>query len=264
MDKMRWFWVGADPGGKGAFGLAFVDVSGSLRCETVSSVDEAAKAITTVGKPLGLGIDAPMWWSAGEGGGRRADARLRKRYGIPSRILQSGSALRGAALLVSRLREAFPGLRITESHPKALLLAMTLDATQFAFRRTYLSHAIRLFTLPFEVQRPIRSGELRPRHARCLITLPGPEAQIACAREIVDRRLSATQAEALARAYRVASQADGTRAAMSPNTHTVRTPTSCASRRRWATSPAARPRSAPAASPVGSPRWMNSTGCCAG
>ena len=62
MNTTRQFWVGADPGGKDAFGLAFVAVSGAVRCETVSSVDEAVKAITAVGKPLGLGIDAPMWW----------------------------------------------------------------------------------------------------------------------------------------------------------------------------------------------------------
>ena len=110
MDKMKRFWVGADPGGEGRFGLVFVDVSGDVRCETVSSVDEAVKTITAVGEPLGLGINAPMWWSiAGEGGGRRADAQLRERYGIPSRTVQSGNALRGApligrVLLTSRLR----------------------------------------------------------------------------------------------------------------------------------------------------------------
>ena len=53
MDKMRRFWVGADPGGKSRFGLAFVDVSRAGRCEAVSSVDEAVKAITAMGKPLG-------------------------------------------------------------------------------------------------------------------------------------------------------------------------------------------------------------------
>ena len=139
MNTMRRFWVGADPGGKGAFGLAFVDVSGAMRCKTVSSVDEAVKAVTTMGKPLGLGIDAPMWWSAGEGGGRRADARLRERYGIPGGTVQSGNSLRGAALiggalLASRIRDEFPGLRITESHPKALLLPLGHDATRFAAR----------------------------------------------------------------------------------------------------------------------------------
>ena len=139
MTKTSRFWVGADPGGRDAFGLAFVDVSGLVLCATASSVEQAVKAIAAVGKPLGLGIDAPMWWSASEGGGRRADARLRKRYGIPSGTVRSGNSLRGAALiggalLASRIREEFPALRITESHPKALLLALGLDETQFATR----------------------------------------------------------------------------------------------------------------------------------
>ena len=105
-------------------------------------------------------------------------------------------------------RAALERLRETSPQPYRHLSALT------GYRRTYLSHAIRLLALPLEVQRLVRSGALRPRHARCLVTLPGPEAQIACAHEIVDRRLSATQAEALARAYRAAPQAERTRAAM--------------------------------------------------
>ena len=136
---MRSCWIGCDPGGKDAFGLAFVDVSGHVCCATVSSVDEAAKKITAVGEPLALGIDAPMWWSACQGGGRVADARLRKRYGIQSGSIQSGNSLKGSmliggALLASWIREKFPATRITESHPKALLLAMDLDEARFAAR----------------------------------------------------------------------------------------------------------------------------------
>ena len=104
-------------------------------------------------------------------------------------------------------------LRKTSPHPYRLLSALT------GYRRTYLSHAIRLLTLPHQVQRLVRSGALRPRHARCLVTVPGAEAQMACAREIVDRRLSATQAEALARAYRAAPQAERFRAAMGLSMH---------------------------------------------
>ena len=104
-------------------------------------------------------------------------------------------------------------LRKTSPRPYRLLSALT------GYRRTYLSHAIRLLSLPEEVQRLVRSGALRPRHARCLVTVPGAEAQVACAHEIVDRRLSATQAEALARAYRAAPRAERTRAAMRSSTH---------------------------------------------
>ena len=50
---MGGFWVGADPGGIGNFGLAFIGVSGRLRCYTVSSVDEAVKRIAAFGEPFG-------------------------------------------------------------------------------------------------------------------------------------------------------------------------------------------------------------------
>lgn len=96
MDRV---WVGADPGGIGRFGLAFLAVSGEMQCRTVSTVAEAAQQIVAAGEPMGVGIDAPMWWSAGPGGGRRADERLRSRYGISSGTVQSVNSLRGAALV---------------------------------------------------------------------------------------------------------------------------------------------------------------------
>ena len=137
---MRGIWAGADPGGIGAFGVAVVDESGATRCATVSSVSEAATWVRAQGKPLGIGIDAPMWWSAGPGGGRVADHRLRKAYPrIHSGTVQSvnslrGAALAGGALLASWMREQDPGLRITEAYPKALLLALDMDGATFAER----------------------------------------------------------------------------------------------------------------------------------
>lgn len=136
---MSRLWVGADPGGIEKFGLAFVDVSGRQDCITVSSVDEAVRRIVAAGEPLGMGIDAPMWWSASPGGGRKVDDRLRKRYGIPSGTVQSANSLKGAALiggalLASRVRQEYPGIGITESHPKALLRALDLDGAGFAER----------------------------------------------------------------------------------------------------------------------------------
>ena len=132
-------WAGADPGGREHFGVATVDASGNTGCATVSSVDQAATWINASGPTLGLGIDAPMWWSACTGGGRKADARLRRAYGIASGTVQSVNSLQGAVLvggllLASRMRAAVPGVPITESHPKALLLALGLDGASFAKR----------------------------------------------------------------------------------------------------------------------------------
>ena len=129
---MREVWVGADPGGKGRFGLAFLDRCGGLSCDTVSSVDEAVRRIVSNGRPLGLGIDAPMWWSSGEGGGRKADEWIREEYGVKPGTVQTANSLRGAALaggamLAYRIRQKFPGTRITETHPKAALYALDPD-----------------------------------------------------------------------------------------------------------------------------------------
>ena len=126
---MGGFWVGADPGGRGHFGLALLDgVSDRQTLMTVSSVDEAVKKIAEAGKPQGMGIDAPLWWSTRKGGGRKVDRCLRRNYEIASGTVQSANSLRGSVLaggvmLVSRVRERFPDTPVTESHPKALLKA---------------------------------------------------------------------------------------------------------------------------------------------
>lgn len=122
-------WVGADPGGEGSFGMAFIDAQGGIDCNTVSSVDDAVKFIAAKKvEPYGLGIDAPMWWSSRKGGGRKVDEKLRRAYGIPSGTVQQPNSLRGAALiggamLAFRIRNKYPEIHITESHPKALLRA---------------------------------------------------------------------------------------------------------------------------------------------
>ena len=134
------FWVGAGPGGKKNFGLAFLDADGkSLDCTTVSSVDEAVEQIVCRGGPLGMGIDAPMWWSSHEGAGREADDRIRSKYRISPGTVQTANSLRGAALvggmmLAIRVREKFPDTMITETHPKALLHALKSNETDFAER----------------------------------------------------------------------------------------------------------------------------------
>jgi len=125
-------WIGADPGGKDNFGLAFLgDESSDIDCATVSSVDEAVEKILSIDKnPIGLGIDAPMWWCGKEGGGRKVDQRLRDAYRISSGTVQSVNSLRGAALvggalLAFQVRGLCPN--ITESHPKAFLKAFYSD-----------------------------------------------------------------------------------------------------------------------------------------
>ena len=69
------------------------------------------------------------------------DKRLRDHYGISSGTVQSVNSLRGAALvggalLASLLRGVFPSARITESHPKALLIAC-YDNSEVTFANAF-------------------------------------------------------------------------------------------------------------------------------
>jgi predicted nuclease with RNAse H fold len=120
-------WVGADPGGANAFGIAIIAEDGKVTTACVSYADEAVEKIAV--RPLGVGVDAPLWWSSGRSAEREADRWLRKTYAIPSGTVQTPNSLRGAALVqaamfVQRLREKFPGVPVTETHPKALAFAL--------------------------------------------------------------------------------------------------------------------------------------------
>jgi predicted nuclease with RNAse H fold len=120
-------WVGADPGGANAFGIAIIVEDGEVTTPSVSRADEAVHMIMV--RPLGVGVDAPLWWSSGPTAEREADRWLRKTYRIPSGTVQTPNSLRGAALVqaamfVQRLREKFPDVRVTETHPKALAFAL--------------------------------------------------------------------------------------------------------------------------------------------
>jgi len=119
-------WVGADPGGAGAFGVAIVTDGGEVTTKCVSCADEAVDLISM--RPSGVGVDAPLWWSSGRSAEREADRWIRKTYRIPSGTVQTPNSLRGAALVqaamfVQRLREKFPNVPVTESHPKAIAIA---------------------------------------------------------------------------------------------------------------------------------------------
>src|SRR5271168_2583564 len=73
-------WVGADPGGSEAFGVAIIVEGGEVTTACVSCADEAVAMIST--RPAGVGVDAPLWWSSGRSAEREADRWIRRTYGI--------------------------------------------------------------------------------------------------------------------------------------------------------------------------------------
>jgi predicted nuclease with RNAse H fold len=133
-------WIGVDPGGKQSFGIAVIHADGTSDGRCWSCADEAVAWIKD--EPLGVGIDAPLWWSSGPSSDRKADQWLRRAYGraaggdLHPGTVQAANSLQGAALVqaamfIVRLRERFPSMPVTESHPKALLKAMRLDERRF-------------------------------------------------------------------------------------------------------------------------------------
>ena len=131
-------WIGADPGGEGNFGLAILRSDGSAQTWCVDSADEANEAVSknVEAVPDGIGIDAPLWWSSGRSSDRQADQWLRKTYGLSGGEVQTVNSLRGAVLaqgmmFVQRIRETFPAVPVTETHPNAVLRALELDADKF-------------------------------------------------------------------------------------------------------------------------------------
>ena len=68
--------------------------------------------------------------------------------------------------------------------------------------RAEVANKVGLLKLPPEVQAAVTNGQISYGHARTLITLPTPEAQISLMRQIIKHDYSVRQAEAVARKIR--------------------------------------------------------------
>lgn len=133
-------WVRADPGGAKNFGVCLLS-GAAVRTWCVSCADEAINVVLqhSSEEPSGVGVDAPLWWSAGRSSDRVADRWIRKTYKLSGGQVQSVNSLRGAALAQSMLfvegvRRRYPSVRVTESHPNAVLAALRLSWPDFCLR----------------------------------------------------------------------------------------------------------------------------------
>ncbi len=137
MTGSRPIWIGADPGGKGRFGVAVLRDGCEPKSDCVDCADAALSFVRgeISGAPAGMGVDAPLWWSGGLSSDRHADQWLRKRHSLSGGQVQAANSLRGAALVqavmfIQLLREVYPAVPVTEVHPKALLRAVAGNSWQ--------------------------------------------------------------------------------------------------------------------------------------
>jgi len=137
-------WIaGFDPGGVASFGWCLAEAESGQRVQIreagVSNHASLAVRCVLDALPAGArlvaaGIDSPLYWSLG--GDRSSDLTVRasiRHLGapVPGGTVQSPNSLRGAclvqgALAAHLLKCALPDVRITESHPKALLWLLSL------------------------------------------------------------------------------------------------------------------------------------------
>jgi hypothetical protein len=133
------FVLGFDPGGIRQFGWCLAEATDRPRLIHSGIANNADEAVDSVCADiddsvqlLAAGIDSPLFWIGN--GDRQVDQTVRAKMrakGAPNvwGTVQSVNSLRGACLiqgiLTARLlRSRFPNIRITESHPKALLWLM--------------------------------------------------------------------------------------------------------------------------------------------
>ncbi len=134
---------GFDPGGINSFGWAVLEINSvgifkNLFTGVVSTAPDAVNAAEKAAssKPVGVGIDAPLFWV--DRGDREVDKHIRGRVvaagGVAGNVNVVNS-LRGACLtqgvIAARLCSSrWPSVLITEAHPKALL-SLSVSAEQF-------------------------------------------------------------------------------------------------------------------------------------
>ena len=136
---MRTVVLGFDPGGINQFGWCTAEAdNGDARIRLIASgiADAAEPAVAAALRAAGdishlqaAGIDSPLFWSAN--GDRQVDRIIRDAMILAGArnvhgTVQQVNSLRGACLAqgimaADLLRRRSPSIRLTESHPKALL-----------------------------------------------------------------------------------------------------------------------------------------------
>lgn len=84
--------------------------------------------------------------------------------------------------------------------------------------RVAVTNALRLLRLPVEVKQALAEGTIHAGHARALLSLPTPEAQVAALKVVIKKELSVRQTEELVR--RLLAEPRPQKAGQTPNPET--------------------------------------------
>jgi Protein of unknown function (DUF429) len=125
-------YLGYDPGGGGAHGVAAIDGK-NVFCDTLVTAQSAIDWFRERCRKrdgIALGVDTLTLWSSGPAGWRPADRALRAAYADVANSVTAPNSLYGSmpisgAVVIRTLSETIKGLRVTETHPKVLYFALT-------------------------------------------------------------------------------------------------------------------------------------------
>ena len=131
---MTSIYLGYDPGGGGAHGVAAID-GNNVVCDTLLTAQSAIDWFSERCRDrdnIVLGVDTLTLWSSGPSGWRPADRALRAAYPDVVNSVTASNSLYGAmpingAVVMRVLGEVMKNFTITETHPKVLYFAMTGD-----------------------------------------------------------------------------------------------------------------------------------------
>lgn len=133
-----------DPGGNSSHGVSLVTFKqgriSNVEIHTLKTAEEVISVAINTKELVAVGVDTLSCWSTGHSGWRPADRWLRKKYRVVLHSIASPNSLfgsmglNGMAVLIY-LREQFPNITITETHPKVLYKALT------GYKYDYIAHS---------------------------------------------------------------------------------------------------------------------------
>lgn len=132
--------MGYDPGGNDKHGVAFARVRDGSIVDVVTRtcrfVEEVIQFALDNERLLGIGVDTLTCWATGPSGLRPADEWLRRKYAsqrnrvIASNSLYGSMSVNGMAFLFE-VRERYPDVFMTETHPKVLYYALCREVYDY-------------------------------------------------------------------------------------------------------------------------------------
>jgi hypothetical protein len=134
-------YLGYDPGGGGAHGVAAIDGE-HVVCDTLRTAQDAIDWFRERCRDRDtavLGVDTLTLWSSGPSGWRPADRALRATYQEVANSVTASNSLYGAmpingAVVMRALGEDNESVTIVETHPKVLYYALTGNVYDYALQ----------------------------------------------------------------------------------------------------------------------------------